>query len=85
MSDSEVREGQIYRHFKKHTIYSIVCVATHSETEEQIVVYRDVSTGRCFVRPLTMFVEEKELPDGRRVKRFELESEHGGEKENAGP
>lgn len=77
----DVRAGQIYRHFKHGTRYEIVCLATHTETEEEMAVYRDLNTGRCFTRPLAMFVGLRESEDGRAVTRFELEAiQHGQER-----
>jgi hypothetical protein len=77
MSDCQVKAGQLYRHFKKGTIYEIVCVATHTEDEADMVVYRDRDTGRCFVRPLTLFLSPK-VVDGIPVERFKLLEGEGG-------
>lgn len=60
-----------YRHYKGGD-YEVIAVATHTETNEQLVVYRslynvDVS---YWVRPLTMFVETVEV-DGETKSRFE--------------
>lgn len=71
MEQPAVGPGQVYRHFKKGTLYEVVCLATHSETNEEMVVYRDQTTERCFVRPLGMFTDYKE-DGGSRVKRFAL-------------
>jgi hypothetical protein len=79
MSERTVSPGQVYRHFKHGTLYEVICLATHTETEEEMVVYRDRQTGRCFVRPLAMFLGTKKV-DGVEVKRFTLEVENGGEK-----
>ncbi|NVK41313.1 MAG: DUF1653 domain-containing protein [Oceanospirillaceae bacterium] len=59
-----------YRHYKGQE-YEVIGCARHSETEEWLVVYR-TCYGDCglWVRPLSMFVEEVELGDGRRVPRF---------------
>jgi hypothetical protein len=58
-----------YRHFKGGE-YVVYCVATHSETEEPMVVYRPLyGEGKLWVRPLSMFEETVER-DGERVRRF---------------
>jgi hypothetical protein len=58
-----------YRHYKGHD-YEVIGVARHSETEEELVVYRTLyGDFSLWVRPLAMFTEEIEV-DGRRVKRF---------------
>ena len=64
-----------YRHFKGG-IYEVVCVAMHSETLEEMVVYRNVSEPqKVWVRPISMWNETVEC-DGKTVKRFtKIESE----------
>ncbi|TNC80643.1 MAG: DUF1653 domain-containing protein [Oleiphilus sp.] len=58
-----------YRHYKGSN-YQVVGVARHSETEEQLVVYRPLYGERgLWVRPLAMF-EESVLVGGERVPRF---------------
>ena len=58
-----------YRHYKGQD-YEVIGVARHSETEEELVVYRTLyGDFSLWVRPLAMFTEEIEV-DGRRVKRF---------------
>jgi len=59
---------KVYRHYKGG-IYTVIGIATHSETEEQLVVYKN-EEGRLFVRPHDMFFETIEI-DGKLVKRFE--------------
>jgi hypothetical protein len=77
MSGREVKAGQRYRHFKKGTIYEVVCVATHCDDDTQWVVYRDVETCRNFIRPLDNFLSLK-VVDGVPVERFKLlEGEDG--------
>jgi hypothetical protein len=64
-----------YRHFKGK-LYEVIGIARHSETLEELVVYRGLFNSPEFgqdalwVRPLSMFLEEVEV-DGKRVKRFE--------------
>lgn len=58
-----------YRHYKGGE-YVVIGVARHSETEEELVVYRpDYGERGLWVRPLTMFMETVEV-EGRRVPRF---------------
>jgi len=45
-----------YLHYKGN-YYVVIDIATHSETDEQLVVYRREDDMRLWVRPLTMFVE----------------------------
>jgi hypothetical protein len=66
---NSLRPGR-YRHYKGND-YLVVGVARHSETEEELVVYRqDYGDSSLWVRPLAMFQEEVEI-NGRRVARFE--------------
>ncbi len=70
MSESELKTGR-YRHYKGGE-YQVLGVARHSETEEQLVVYRPLYGERgLWVRPLAMFTETIER-DGRVLPRFEL-------------
>ena len=58
-----------YRHFKGKE-YEVVGVAKHSETLEEMVVYRALyGEGGLWVRPASMWDEEVEK-DGKRYKRF---------------
>jgi cyclomaltodextrinase len=60
----------IYRHFKGKR-YEVLGLARHSETLEDMVVYRALyGEGELWVRPLAVFEETVEV-DGRRVARFE--------------
>lgn len=58
-----------YKHFKGKE-YEVVGVAKHSETMEDLVVYRALyDEGSLWVRPLKMFLEEVEV-NGKKVPRF---------------
>lgn len=61
-----------YRHFKGG-VYDLVDIARHSETGEELVVYRSAS-GELWVRPRAMFFEVVEV-DGTSVPRFARLSE----------
>ena len=62
-------EKGIYRHFKGNK-YEVLGVAKHSESGEELVVYRALYGERgLWVRPLAMFVEEVD-----RQPRFALET-----------
>ena len=67
---SKIELGR-YRHFKGKE-YQVLGIAIHTETEEDMVIYKALyGDEKVFVRPLKMFNEYVELKDGRRVKRFE--------------
>lgn len=59
-----------YRHYKGKD-YIVLGVARHSETEEQMVVYRtDYGDRSLWVRPLVMFQESIEI-EGHVKARFQ--------------
>lgn len=59
-----------YRHYKGGN-YQVIGTARHSETDEQLVVYRCLyDNDSLWVRPLAMFLETV-LVEGREVPRFE--------------
>jgi hypothetical protein len=58
-----------YRHYKGNE-YLVLDIARHSETEEELVVYRQLySDHSLWVRPRAMFVETVVVA-GRTVPRF---------------
>ena len=60
-----------YRHYKGNN-YQVIGVAKHSETEEELVVYRPLyGTVDLWVRPLSMFTETVEV-EGKVLPRFEF-------------
>lgn len=65
---AEIPPGR-YRHYKGKE-YTVIGVARHSETLEQLVVYRQEYGDRgLWVRPAAMFLETVEV-DGDSVPRF---------------
>ena len=66
---SETIKPGRYRHFKGKE-YEVLYIATHSETREEMVVYRALyGEGGLWVRPAAMWNESVEH-DGQRVPRF---------------
>ncbi|WP_337924592.1 DUF1653 domain-containing protein [Spongiibacter nanhainus] len=65
---AQPRPGR-YRHYKGGEYWVYSC-ATHSETEQQLVVYRPLYGDReLWVRPVEMFMEDVEI-EGKRRPRF---------------
>jgi hypothetical protein len=61
-----------YKHYKGK-FYEVIGTAKHSETFEELVVYKALyqpEGENLWVRPLNMFIEEVEI-DGKMLKRFE--------------
>lgn len=71
MNSNLPKQGEIYRHYKGN-LYQIVAIATHTETEEEMVVYQALyGEFKYFVRPLSMFMEKVKI-NGQNISRFEL-------------
>ncbi len=59
-----------YRHFKGKE-YAVIGIGKHSETFEEMVVYRArYGEGQLWIRPLSMFTNEVEI-QGKKVPQFE--------------
>jgi len=59
-----------YKHFKGN-FYELLYIAKHSETLEDMVIYRALyGENGIWVRPLSMWNEEV-VYNGKKVKRFE--------------
>ncbi len=68
-----IRPGK-YRHFKGRE-YEVLDIVRHSETEEELVLYRPLyGDYSLWVRPVAMFFDMKEQ-DGVPVPRFQFIAE----------
>ncbi len=68
MENNQIELGK-YKHFKGGEC-EVIALAKHSETLEDMVVYRHVTDiGGVWVRPLKMFLEEVKV-NGQKVPRF---------------
>lgn len=69
MNGSSLTQGSVWRHYKGN-LYELVSIARHSETLEEMVVYRALyGEGMLWVRPLSMWLEEVITSEGT-VRRF---------------
>ncbi len=76
--DRVIMVGKTYRHFKGKE-YKVLCIATDSETNEEVVVY-EALYGKHIIwtRPYDMFnslVDKEKYPDCNQEYRFELVNE----------
>ncbi len=69
-----IKSGK-YRHYKTEKLYEVIAVALHTETNEEMIVYRalydgeEFSSHQLWVRPKAMFLEEV-IHQGIAVPRF---------------
>ena len=72
----EIIKGRIYKHFKGD-YYLVEDVVYHSETKEQMVLYRALyGKGLRYVRPYEMFlskVDKVKYPEVEQEYRFQLQ------------
>ena len=68
--DKKLRLGK-YKHYKGNQ-YEVIGVAKHSETLEELVVYRALyGEHGLWVRPLKMFLETVEV-ENKKIPRFKF-------------
>ena len=79
----KIQIGGLYHHFKGN-IYRVLGLATHTETNEILAIYRCCGLnfpngveeyGDTYARPIEMFLSEvdrKKYPDVKQKYRFEL-------------
>lgn len=82
MPERMILTNRYYRHFKGR-LYFVLCIATHSETGERLVVYKQCyGDHEFYVRPYDMFasrVDRVKYPNADQEYRFELVKEGAAE------
>ena len=69
----EIKKGMRLKHFKGY-IMEVIEIAKHSETLEEMIVYKHVEDDQIWVRPKSMFydkVDKIKYPDCTQEYRFE--------------
>jgi len=70
----ELKPGQVWRHYKGND-YKIIILGKHSETGEEMVVYKQLHSGNIYIRPLALFFNTVEW-EGTVVPRFTFVSDN---------
>lgn len=70
--DNKLFIGGVYTHYNRGGKYIVIGVARHSETLEELVIYRALyGDGDVWARPKKMFLEDVKR-DGKIIPRFKL-------------
>ena len=48
--------GEKYQHYKGGK-YEVICLANHTDDNEPLVIYKSLSFGSIYARPLTEWIE----------------------------
>ena len=57
LEEEDLIVGMLYQHIKSGGVYRIVGISKHSETEEELVVYKSELDNQMWSRPKTMFMD----------------------------
>jgi len=74
MNTNDIPCGK-YQHYKTGKLYEVIGLARHSETHEEMVIYKALyscdtfDNNQIWVRPKAMFIEQL-IDEGRSVPRF---------------
>lgn len=74
MLERNIKEGELYKHFKG-TTHKIICIAKDSETLEEKVVYTHEEDNSIWVRDKKEFlsvIDHQKYPNVKQKYRFEL-------------
>ena len=64
-------KGKLYQHYKTKGFYEFIEEGKIESTLENVAIYRRLSTGQIWVRPMSEFLGKAIASDGTFVERFE--------------
>jgi hypothetical protein len=69
---ASVRIAAKYQHYRTKSVYTVLAIARHSETDELLVIYQlsNQQESEVWARPQAMFTEMVTNEEGIRVSRF---------------
>jgi hypothetical protein len=65
--------GEHWLHYKGGN-YKIITLANHTETKEPFVIYQSISFGSIYARPLSIWSEIVDTPDGSKPRFVKVEN-----------
>lgn len=87
-NNMRLQPGMVVKHFKREFnptglryLYLILYFGKHSETKEDLVIYKSLANGSVCVRPMEMFfsrTDKEKYPEAHQVYRFEQYVEEEG-------
>lgn len=63
--------NDVWQHYKGG-LYEFICIAKHTETEENQIIYKSLKDGVIWARPFNMFFGEVVDENGDTIPRFRL-------------
>ena len=71
MNNDEIIIGGIYQHYKGG-LYEVLNIATHTELNKRLVIYKNINCDKIWARPIEMFTSNIELNENELVERFKF-------------
>ena len=69
------KPGEKYQHYKGGQ-YEVICMCNHTDTNEPLVIYKSLSFGSQYARPLSEWYDEVDVVEFAKrnisTRRFEL-------------
>ena len=63
------KPGEKYQHYKGGQ-YEVICMCNHTDTNEPLVVYRSISFGSQYARPLNEWHDEVYIDETKKFKSY---------------